>query len=239
VQGFAYLMTKKNEVVTESARRRLEIIGAIDSLGAGFVISSEDMEIRGAGNILGESQTGHMRDVGIELYNNMLEESVENHRNMSTNPGPELDSDFYPEVKLDVQSIIPRDYIDNVNIRIKFYRKIAAIRDTRNRKEVEEELEGECGNAIPDSVHNLMDISILRTKCKHLNIQKLVSKGNEILVSFHKNVFKNPDKLLDYVIRRKDGVKLCQDSLLFYPEPGLRVIENAKRVIGILAELSS
>jgi transcription-repair coupling factor (superfamily II helicase) len=238
VQGFAYLMTKKGETITDSARRKLEIIGAIDTLGAGFVISSRDMEIRGAGNILGESQTGHMKDVGVELYNNMLEESIENHRRRQADPDTSPEFDFYPEVKLGIQSIIPSNYIDNVNIRIKFYRKIAAIKDAGDKRGVEEELEREYGKNIPESIYNLINISLIKTRCKRLNVQKLVFRDGEIFVSFYKNVFGNPDKLIDYIARQKNNVKLNQDGLLFYYDPNLSVIENAEWVISILEKLA-
>ncbi|MDR1425601.1 MAG: DEAD/DEAH box helicase [Rickettsiales bacterium] len=238
-QGFAYMITKKTEVITETARRRLEIIEAIDSLGAGFAISSEDMEIRGGGNILGESQTGHMREIGIELYNSMLEESLKNHRRQQSDPTADLESDFYPEIKLDLQSTIPRDYIDSANMRIKFYRKIAAVRNAGDMEKIREELEKEGGGAMPESISNLMEISILRTQCRHLNIQKLMSKNSDMVVIFYKNTFKNPERLLDYIVHHRDAVKLHPDgSLLFHRDSKLGVAENAENVINILTNLS-
>ncbi|MDR1495241.1 MAG: transcription-repair coupling factor, partial [Rickettsiales bacterium] len=235
-QGYAYLTIKKTEMISESAKKRLEIIGAIDSLGAGFVISSEDMEIRGAGNILGESQTGHMKEIGIELYNSMLEKSIENHRNRNTDSNPEQEWDFSPEIKLNLSDTIPSSYVDNVNIRIKFYRKMATIRDADDRKKIEEELERDYGE-IPENIRNLLDISLLKARCKRINIHKLALRDDGLLVCFYRNIFRNPDKLLNYVVQHRNSVKLSRENLLFGLDPGAAAIENGERVVSILESL--
>ncbi|MDR3078897.1 MAG: DEAD/DEAH box helicase [Rickettsiales bacterium] len=237
VQGYAYLTVKKNEMITDSARRRLEIIGAIDSLGAGFVISSEDMEIRGAGNILGESQTGHMREVGLELYNSMLEKALENHRNSGgSHSSSDQEWEFSPEIRLNLPSTIPPEYIANVSVRIKFYRRIATLRGEEDRKRTEEELRADHGE-IPKSISNLMDLSLLRLRCRGVNVQRLVLRDDGLLVCFHRNLFPNPERLLAYTVQHRDTVRLSQENLLFGVNRQLDPLANAESVLGILEGL--
>ena len=111
-QGYAYLTIKKTDKINDTAKKRLEIIGSIDSLGAGFVISSNDMEIRGAGNILGEAQTGHIKEIGIELYNQMLNDALKSSKNDLVDSIEEYD--FSPEIKLGISTIIPSNYIEKI-----------------------------------------------------------------------------------------------------------------------------
>jgi transcription-repair coupling factor (superfamily II helicase) len=235
-QGYAYLTTKKTEAISVTAQRRLEIIGAIDKLGAGFVISSEDMELRGAGNLLGESQTGHMREVGLELYNSMLEQALENHRNLNGS-SPQEEWDFSPEIKLNLPSTIPPEYIASVSIRIKFYRRIASLHSVEERAALEEELRRDYGE-IPESISNLLGASLAKARCRKINVQRLALRSDGLLVCFHRNIFRNPEKLMHYVTQHRDSVKLSQDNILFHIDHSKPPLENAGLVIGLLEMLS-
>ena len=157
---------KKTDKINDTAKKRLEIIGSIDSLGAGFVISSNDMEIRGAGNILGEAQTGHIKKIGIELYNQMLNGALKSSKNDLVDSIEE--HDFSPEIKLGIPIIIPSNYIENINIKIKYYRRIANANSKEELNIIKNELEVEYG-VLPESLENLLEISHIKIQYKKFN----------------------------------------------------------------------
>ena len=234
IQAYAYLTTKRTDEINEIAKKRLNIIGNIKSLNSGFVISSEDMDIRGAGNILGEKQTGHIREIGIELYNQMLKDAIKNKKNDSVENIEDMD--FSPEIKINVSTIIPNNYIDNINIKMKYYRRIADICTVDDKDKIEQELQKEYGT-LPDSVVNLLNISLLKIRCKKLNIQKLEKQDNCIVIYFYKNKFAKPDKLIDLSFKNWRVIKLKQDKLLYSFDNKLSVFTAIDKLLNILEHL--
>jgi transcription-repair coupling factor (superfamily II helicase) len=201
VQAFAYLTTKTTDEISETSAKRLKIIENIKTLNSGFAIASEDMNIRGAGNVLGEAQSGHIKEVGIELYNQMLKDAVREYRGTI---GEDIDKipmvSFSPEVKLGLSTTILNDYIENINIKMKYYRRIADIETLDDRNKIENELVSEYG-ILPTNVVNLLKISEIRILCKILNIQKLEKIGDELAFSFFQNKFENVDNLLSLSVK--------------------------------------
>lgn len=233
MQGYAYLTVKKTEKLSEEAHKRLDIIGAIKELGAGFVISSSDMDIRGAGNILGEAQTGHIKEVGIELYNQLLKEAIE----LTKDGNDTMDEqEFYPEIKLGISTTISSSYIDNVNIKIKYYRLIADIKNSKEAETIRLEIEKEYG-PVTESLKNLMDISLIKIECKKLNIQKISYNSGKILVCFYKNKFANPENLIKYVISHPSIVKFKGEQLFFFTNRSLEIIENVNNTLKLLKNI--
>lgn len=233
MQGYAYLTVKKTEKLSEEAHKRLDIIGAIKELGAGFVISSSDMDIRGAGNILGEAQTGHIKEVGIELYNQLLKEAIE----LIKDGNDTMDEqEFYPEIKLGISTTISSSYIDNVNIKIKYYRLIADIKNSKEAETIRLEIEKEYG-PVTESLKNLMDISLIKIECKKLNIQKISYNSGKILVCFYKNKFANPENLIKYVISHPSIVKFKGEQLFFFTNRSLEIIENVNNTLKLLKNI--
>lgn len=214
IQAYAYLTTKKTDIITDMARKRLEVIESIQTLNSGFIISSEDMNIRGVGNVLGEEQSGHVKDVGIELYNDMLLKAMKNKNSKNNNEVVEEENiDFSPEIKLHISTMIPSAYIDNVNIKMKYYKEIADIENSAQAKVIIDKMEKEYGK-IPDSVENLFRVVVIKNRCKKLNIQKLSLNGKSISVVFYNNVFNGIDELVKYSIANKN-VRLKQDGVVF------------------------
>lgn len=233
MQGYAYLTVKKTEKLSEEAHKRLNIIGAIKELGAGFIISSNDMEIRGAGNILGEAQTGHIKEIGIELYNQLLKEAVESIKDEDDTIN---EQEFSPEIKLGISTIIPSNYIDNVNIKIKYYRLIADITNSKEAEEIQSEIENEYGS-ITESLKNLLDISLIKIECKKLNIQKITYNSGKIIICFYKNKFANPDNLIKYVLSHPSIVKFKGEQLVFFTNKNLEIIENVNNILKLLKNI--
>ncbi|MDR0572401.1 MAG: transcription-repair coupling factor [Rickettsiales bacterium] len=223
VQAFAYLTIKKNEVVSDLSEKRLKIIENIKTLNSGFVIASEDMDIRGAGNLLGEAQSGHVREVGIELYNQMFREAIK----ICKIDKELLMKDFSPEIKLGLSTAIPSDYIKNVNMKMKYYRRIADIENISDRKRIEGELIQEYG-VLPQNVITLLRVSEIKILCKRLNIQKLERKDNEIWITFFHNKFEKVGELVTFVTENTGRVFLRQNGIIY------KILSDEKDVCSIV-----
>lgn len=230
-QGYAYLTTKRTDKISDVAKKRLEIIGSIDSLGAGFVISSNDMEIRGAGNILGEAQTGHIKEVGIELYNQMLNDAIKSSKNDLADFIKEYD--LSPEIKLGVSAVIPSDYVKNINMKIKYYRRIANLNSKQEIDNIKNELEAEYGT-LPERLINLLKISAVKIQCKKFNIQKLFLNNGNIFANFYRNICYNSDKLIVYVIAHPTILKLTEGGIMFFVDTKKDIFENVENMFLLL-----
>ncbi len=128
-RAYAYLTTQPNKKLTEAATRRLEVLQSLDQLGAGFSVASHDLDIRGAGNLLGEEQSGHVREVGIELYQDMLEEAVSSLR--QGGEGVDKEEQWSPAINLGASVLIPEDYVADLNVRMSLYRRLSGLRHKR------------------------------------------------------------------------------------------------------------
>lgn len=235
-QAFTYLTTKETENISDTSKKRLNIIESIKDLNSGFIISSEDMDMRGTGNILGDSQSGHIKEVGIDLYNKMLRNVLQNFGEENNNDSGNFEYlDFSPEIKLNISTIIPTDYIDNINIKMKFYKRIADIENENEFIKIKNELIKNYGN-LPNSVENLLKISLIKINCKKLNIQKLINKDNGILITFYENKFVKSEQLIKYIFSN-DIIKLKQENIFYICKNNLNIFENIDNVLKILFKL--
>jgi len=178
--AYCYLTYKKDKILTEVAEKRLKAIKEFTELGSGFKIALKDLEIRGAGNMMGSSQHGHMSSIGYDLYCKMLEDTIN-----------KLKGDMYNEVvetsvEVKVDAYIPTSYIKDEIQKIEIYKKIASIDSEEDYLNIKEELEDRYSD-IPVSVNNLMDIAYLRSICRRLGIEEIKEKGNEVLIKFESN----------------------------------------------------
>lgn len=178
--AYCYLTYKKDKILTEVAEKRLKAIKEFTELGSGFKIALKDLEIRGAGNMMGSSQHGHMASVGYDLYCRMLEDTIMKFKG-------EIDKEpIETTVELKVDAFIPEEYIKDETQKIEVYKKIAAINSYEDFIDVQEELEDRFSD-IPPSVQNLMDIAYIRSVAKKIGIEEVKEKGNEVLVQFESN----------------------------------------------------
>lgn len=234
IQAYSYLTFKKTEPISETAKRRLEIMESIDGLNAGFKIASEDMELRGTGNVIGTEQSGHIRDVGIELYNQMLKEAIE--LNKKKYLPQEEKNDFNVEIHLGLSTIISNDYISDKVLKMSFYRRIGDIKTIKDKYEIENELIKRFGK-IEESVENLLNIILLKTECKKLNICKLEKNANGILISFYNNFFKQSEKLFQYLMQNKNDFKLQGQNLLYIKNENINIFNKINNFLNILKNL--
>jgi len=213
VKAYAYLTVKPKIKITENAQKRLEVMQSLDNLGAGFTIASNDMDIRGSGNLVGEEQSGHIRETGIELYNYLLRKAVEKAKQEAGFQDEEYE-DFSPVIKLGISTIIPESYIENLNLRMSFYKRIADLENEQEQEDLENEMYNRFGK-IPSETQNLFGISMLQNLCKKCGVSELKSAKNSILVSFYNDKFSAPDELVKMVMESKgkisfkEGKKVC------------------------------
>ena len=175
--AYCYLTYRKDKVLTEIAEKRLKAIKDFTELGSGFKIALKDLEIRGAGNMMGASQHGHMAAIGYDLYCRMLEDTIKVVKG-------EIDKEpVETTVELKVDAYIPSDYIKDEMQKIEVYKKIAAINSYDDMKDIEQELEDRFSR-IPASINNLINISYIRSMGKNLGIKEIKEKGGEVLFLF-------------------------------------------------------
>jgi transcription-repair coupling factor (superfamily II helicase) len=215
VRAYAYLTIPPNQALSADAQRRLEVMQMLDTLGAGFQLASHDMDIRGAGNLLGEEQSGHIREVGIELYQQMLEDAVATARE-SGKAGPASAEDRWtPQISVGMPVLIPEDYVPDLNVRLGLYRRIADLIDPREIDGFAAELVDRFG-AIPDEVKNLLEIVAIKRACVDAGIEKLDAGPKGAVLAFRGNKFAKPEKLVHFIAQQAGTVKVRPDQRLVY-----------------------
>ena len=211
-RAYAYLTLPQGKHLTATAQRRLEVMQTLDTLGAGFTLASHDMDIRGAGNLLGEEQSGHIREVGIELYQHLLEEAVASARSGVSTLG-EAPEDWTPQITIGMPVLIPETYVADLNVRLGLYRRIAALLETREIDAFAAELVDRFG-ALPPEVENLLDIIAIKRLCRAAGIEKVEAGPKGAVLSFRQNRFANPLGLVEFLQAQAGTAKLRTDQKL-------------------------
>lgn len=211
VKAYAYLTYKEHKKLGKKALKRLEVLQSLDSLGAGFNLASYDLEIRGSGNLLGEEQSGQIKEVGIELYQNMLEETIEELKNTNQKI---KNNQWSPKISLPLSVFIPEDYISDLTIRMEIYKRLSSISVEEEIDEIAAELIDRFGS-LPREVETLIDTIGLKNLCKQTNIEKIDCGKNGFLISFKNNTFSNPTELVKYIYKNKNYISIRPDQRLF------------------------
>ncbi|MFN3232560.1 MAG: transcription-repair coupling factor [Alphaproteobacteria bacterium] len=213
LRAYAYLTTPAGKALTANAEKRLKVLQSLDELGAGFTLASHDLDIRGAGNLLGEEQSGHIREVGVELYQHMLEEAVVRSRAEQTGEAPVLEEDWSPQVNLGTAVLIPEDYVQDLSVRLGLYRRIARLHEPEELESLAAELIDRFGS-LPGEVDGLLRIVSIKQQCKQAGIAKLDAGPRGATVSFYNDEFANPAGLVEYLARQSGTAKLRPDHTL-------------------------
>jgi len=214
VRGYAYLTLPENQKLTVTAEKRLGVMQRLDNLGAGFMLASHDLDIRGAGNLLGDEQSGHIREVGIELYQQMLEVAVAESKVASSQP--ELDQNqWVPQIDVGIPVLIPADYIPDLGVRMLLYRRIAALNNRAEMDSFAAELIDRFG-VLPPEVENLLSTVNIKRLCHTAGIEKLEAGPKGATISFRNNVFANPAELIDFITSQSGTTKLRPDHKLVF-----------------------
>ena len=209
VRAYAYLTTPADRSITEAAQKRLQVLANLDSLGAGFQLASHDLDIRGAGNLLGDEQSGHIKEVGFELYQSMLEDAIVEQKA----GGIARREEFTPQINVDVPILIPEDYVPDLDLRMGLYRRLGELDDKQGVESFAAELIDRFG-PLPSETQNLLKIVETKLNSKKAMIAKLDVGPRGALVTFAQSGFPSIEGLLGYVQRLKGAAKLRPDSKL-------------------------
>jgi len=215
LRAFAYITYNPSVPLAATALKRLEVIGMLDSLGSGFQLASHDMDIRGSGNLLGEQQSGHIREVGVELYQQMLEEAVEAARAGVGQEGPPLDLGWSPSINVGVSVLIPESYVQDLNVRMSLYRRLATMGDEQEVESFAAELIDRFG-ALPPEVENLLQLTAVKTLCKKAGVESLEVGPKGVVVAFRNNTPPKPEAIITFIAEKAGTVRLRPDQKLFY-----------------------
>ncbi|WP_205480553.1 transcription-repair coupling factor [Sphingomonas arenae] len=208
-RAYAYLTTPPDRQITETAEKRLQVLANLDSLGAGFQLASHDLDIRGAGNLLGDEQSGHIKEVGFELYQSMLEEAI-----IELKTGkPEQREDYSPQINVEAPIMIAEDYVPDLDLRMGLYRRLGEIEDRQQVEEFAAELIDRFG-PLPEETQNLLQVVETKINCRKARIAKLDAGARGAVVTFAEGGFPDLPGLLAYVERLKGTGKLRPDSKL-------------------------
>ena len=212
LRAYAYLTTPADEALSEVAEKRLKVLSDLDSLGAGFQLASHDLDIRGAGNLLGDEQSGHIREVGFELYQSMLEDAILAAKagEMGLEKPPE---DISPQITVDAPIMIPEEYVPDLAVRMALYRRLNQASDQAEIEGLAAEMIDRFGE-LPSATQNLVRLIEIKHQAIAANIAKIDVGARGTLVTFHKDDFPDPAGLLAYVDKRAEAVKLRPDMKL-------------------------
>ncbi len=215
LRGYCYFTVPKQKALKPIAGRRLNILQALDTLGAGFSLASHDMDIRGSGNILGEEQSGHIKEVGIALYQHMLEEEIMRIKagEYQDDKTPQL-NDWAPQITTGIPIMIPDTYVRDLGVRLGLYKRIGDLQDKAGLDDIREELIDRFGK-LPSEVDNLLKTVEIKQLCRKANIEKIDAGAKGILISLRNNTFAKPEKLIDFISRQFGAVKIRPDQKLF------------------------
>lgn len=234
-QAFAYLTYPPGIKLGGLSQKKLLILQSLDSLGAGFNIASHDMDLRGYGNILGDEQSGHIKEVGVELYQHMLEETMASMR--TGGEDVEMSDDWSPTLSIGVAVQIPESYIPDAALRIAMYRRIASVTTEESLEALAVEMIDRFGTPLKE-VENLLDIIKLKIKAKALNIEKIELGEKALVIAFKDQSPANPSSILDYVARNPFGVKIGSNSRLLVDLAVLKKTDVTLAIENILAQLA-
>jgi transcription-repair coupling factor (superfamily II helicase) len=211
-RAYAYLTTKPRQKLTHAAIKRLRVLGSLDSLGAGFMLASQDLDIRGAGNILGEEQSGNVREVGYELYQEMLEDAIAKIKSGQME-GLTDEGSWSPQINLGVPVLIPETYVQDLDVRLGLYRRLSALAKKIELEAFAAELIDRFGK-LPAEVDMLLRVVRIKGMCRAAGIAKLDSGPKGAVIQFYQDKFISPSGLAQYLLDSRGTAKIKDNKLI-------------------------
>jgi len=210
-QAYAYLMVPDLDGLTKQAAQRLEAIQQMEELGSGFYLAMHDLEIRGAGEVLGDNQSGNMMEIGYQLYNEMLSEAV---RSLKEGKEPDLLSPLSAatDINLHAPALLPNDYCGDVHLRLSFYKKLATAKTSDQIDNLLEEIVDRFGK-LPPQAQTLVDVHRLRVLCEPFGVQKVDAAPGVINITFYPNPPIEPMTIIS-LIQKNKAIKLAGNDKL-------------------------
>ncbi len=237
LRAYAYLITPPFKKLSTAAEKRLTVMQNLDSLGAGFTLASHDLDIRGAGNLLGDEQSGHIKEVGIALYQKMLKDAIYTLKSEKI-VSKEQDTDFSPQISMGFSVLIPDTYVYDLDVRMELYHRISEITDEKEIDSFKAELIDRFG-PYPEEVANLFDTVKLKVLAKKANIERLDVGPKGASISFYQNIFPNPAGLIQYIISQMGTIQIKPDQKVTVIRPWRDQKERLKGIEAILNKMAA
>jgi transcription-repair coupling factor (superfamily II helicase) len=235
LRAYALLTLPAARKITPQAERRLKVLQSLDTLGAGFQLASHDLDIRGAGNLLGDEQSGHIKEVGYELYQEMLEEAVESMKAGITAPAPDR---WSPQITIGTPVLIPKDYVTDLPVRLTLYRRLAEIEDDRAIEGFAAELVDRFG-PLPNEVDYLLQVVAIKGLCRRANVERIEVGPKGAVLAFRDNIFSNPEGLIAHIAKNPAGARVRPDMKVVFFDEWDTPAERLKGATEILRSLVS
>ncbi len=212
IRAYAYFTYMSPSRLSDNAIKRLEALKGSASLGSGFSLSAQDMEIRGAGNLLGKEQSGHVREVGFELYQKMLNDTVMSLQSTDLENAA-IEDDWAPQLNLGVTAMIPPPYIDDLETRLQTYRRLSALATEQELEGMAAEMVDRFGS-LPEATDFLLKMLRIKLVCKQAMIERIDAGTRGMTIRFRNNKFANPEALIGYIAERQPGIRVQRQKLV-------------------------
>jgi len=236
-RGYAYLTLPPNQKLSSTAEKRLQVMQTLDTLGAGFTLASHDLDIRGAGNLLGEEQSGHIKEVGVELYQTLLEEAVAAAKS-GLGVEEQVPDDWSPQISLGMPVLIPETYVTDLPVRLGLYRRIGTLIQQDEIDALAAELIDRFGK-MPEEVENLLKIVSLKVLCRRAGVEKVDAGPKGAVLTFRNNSFANPAGLVQFISKQLGTVKLRPDHKLVLGRAWDDLHLRMKAITGLVETLAN
>jgi transcription-repair coupling factor (superfamily II helicase) len=233
-RAYALFTVPAKKVLTATAERRLKVLQSLDTLGAGFQLASHDLDIRGAGNLLGEEQSGHVKEVGYELYQQMLEEAV---ASLKSGDMSVMEDKWSPQISIGTPVLIPDSYVADLQLRLSLYRRLADLVEADEIDEFGAELIDRFGPQ-PDEVKHLLKIVFIKGLCRKANVEKIDAGPKGAVIAFRNNEFPNPAALVSYLTEQGVLAKIRPDQKIVLIRNWDRPMDRLKGTAIIMTQLA-
>ncbi|PPD11985.1 MAG: transcription-repair coupling factor, partial [Methylocystis sp.] len=221
LRAYALFTTPATRTITPQAQKRLDVLQSLDTLGAGFQLASHDLDIRGAGNLLGDEQSGHIREVGYELYQQMLADAITLLKAGIEEPQEEV---WSPTIAIGAPVTIPEDYVADLTLRLQLYRRLSTLETDQDIEAFAAEMIDRFG-PIPPEVEQLLEIVAIKALCRRAHVEKIDAGPKGVIVAFREDKFANPAGLVRYVAEQRTSAKVRPDMRVVF----IREFENTKQ----------
>ena len=234
LRAYALFTLPAQHKITAQAERRLNVLQSLETLGAGFQLASHDLDIRGAGNLLGEEQSGHIKEVGFELYQSMLEEAILNLKAGISEPVADR---WSPQITLGMPVLIPEDYVSDLPVRLSLYRRLADLETEEEIDSFAAELRDRFG-PLPDEARYLFKVATIKSYCRRANVEKIDAGPKGAVISFRDNAFAQPEKLVAFIRTHGQAAKVRPDMKVVFLQTWATPDERLAGATDILRQLA-
>jgi transcription-repair coupling factor (superfamily II helicase) len=236
-RAYAMFTIPPNGKITAQAEKRLKVLHSLDSLGAGFTLASHDLDLRGAGNLLGEEQSGHIKEVGYELYQSMLEEAVQMLKEHGTE---DREEQWSPTINVGLPVLLPETYVPDLQVRLGLYRRLSGLHESADLENFSAELADRFG-PLPEEVKHLLTVVQIKNYCRRAGIAQVDAGPKGAVVSFRHKKFANPPGLVKFMHDKGAAVKLQPDHKLVFRadwEDGVERLKGTRALVRELADIA-